>query len=228
MDLWWKIPGEIRNEIYRYLIESREIAMMRTNSTVREEMRGMVTTMIPWRLSLGEAHNKDGAHDFRLGKMKDGVRDLEIRWNLPDPCNGSEPLEGGVAERLDELELGGRRRRGCCVILIERGSYKATWFQVNDVEALAKLDVFEEVTIRIRMGETVCPARLSSHKIELVAVELRAWLETAWGQCQCRQGGGGKELSLCFRPGGDGRIDKRTEGKGDVVGQPGWNRLICL
>ena len=186
--------------------------MMRTNHRIWEEMRGTVMEKIPWRLSLGPGR-EGNAEDHRHGRMKDGVRDLEIRWNLPDPC---EPFRSDVVERLDELELDRCKRRRRCLIRMERGSYLPTLIEAKEMEALATwLEVFEEVDIRIRMGKTMertnCPARLYFYSLEQLAVELGDWLEAAWGNFSQRRVG--DECSLRFTPFADGRSGERMEGK---------------
>ena len=163
--------------------------MMRSSSLVCKEMQGKVQERIPWRLSLGVYR---GQQEYCFGKMKEGVRDLEIRWNLPDEYN-KRPLNGNVRERLEELQLDRCRRRGRCVVWIERESQKSTWFEVDEIAALSRLQGFEEIIIRV-----TGPVRLSSHKIELVVIQLRPWLERAWGKCQQRQEG--KDILLLFWP----------------------------
>ena len=165
----------------------------------------MVREKVPWRLTLGRCKVEE---DHHYGKMKEDVRDLEIYWGLPDACDDSRPLVGTVAARVEELKLGKGKRRGRCVIRIERWSHKATWIRKDEVRALAAVAVFEEVVVEVCMGSDVpCPSRLSLTKVKLVGDLVGGLLETAWGGC--REGGDGKMICYSFRPAGDGVGEER-------------------
>ncbi len=175
----------------------------------------MIWEGISWRMSLGDRRGTDGP-DHGHGRMKEEVRDLEIRWNLPDPCDhNSKGLGGTFRQRLEGLMLDSRRRRRC-VVRIERGSYKSTWIRTHEMAVLAVLECFEEVVIEVRMGTLVpwYPNRLFRGSVERVAGELRGWMEAMWGKCE-EEGDGDGQSAFVFHPVGDGRAAERCRQERD-------------
>ena len=174
----------------------------------------MVLKMIPWRLSLGACREEEGQEwekgkDYRFGKMKEGVRDLEIRWYLPQLYEKSS-LEGKVRDRLEELQLDSGSRRGRCSVWIRRRSERMTWFEVNEIEALSRVQGFEEIVVRI-----TGPNGVSIGMLKRVVARLRPRLDEAWGECDQWQEANG--ILLCYRPTADGVKAKAWTARTEVV-----------
>ena len=144
------LPGEVRNEIYRYLISCGDLSLMRTNRQIYTEMMGLVLSSTPYRLYVNYPLEARYPRRLSSGRIAEGIQNVEIHWRFQRyrrflKCGGSV-----WALQLDPLVS---RKR--CVVYFERTIYMASWIKARDLTALGELAVFSEVIFRVTWKEGV-------------------------------------------------------------------------
>ena len=143
-----KLPGEVRNLIYKDLISRRDLSLMGTNLLIYQEMQGLVLRSIPYRLYVNYPEEARYPRRVPDGKIGEGIHNVEIYWR---PVEQLEQLELDDAPRASfgrSLEAGVPRKR--CVLYFERVSIGWTsWIREQDLSALASLRGFDCVVIRV-------------------------------------------------------------------------------
>ena len=147
---WRKLPGEVRNEIYKYAISYGDLSLMRTNHQIYEEMQGLVLEKTPYRLYVNFPWEARYPRRLPDGKIGESIQNVEIHWRFQRyrrflKCGGSV-----WALQLDPLVS---RKR--CVVYFERTIYMASWIKARDLTALGELAVFSEVIFRVTWKEGV-------------------------------------------------------------------------
>ena len=149
-----RVPGEVRNEVYRYLASGGDLAMMRTSHRISEEMGGLVLEETSYRMFID--YPKEGGAKCRSrvpdGRIGEGIQRVEVHWRLP--YNSTTPHHGYWEEEESEESMATFQwdpvvRRKRCVVLLERDSCTTTWFKCQDLLAWRRLAVFEEVVFRV-------------------------------------------------------------------------------
>ena len=153
-----KLPGEVRNAIYEYLISRGDLSLMRTNHLIYQEMRGLVLRSIPYRLYVNYPEEARYPRRLPSGWIGEGIRNVEIHWR-------GHPEIGWRQRDMEKKEwddgpgasfgLGSEVRRPwkCCVVYFESvPDLWITWIREQDLDALASLRVFDSVVFRVLLG----------------------------------------------------------------------------
>ncbi|CAF9939474.1 hypothetical protein IMSHALPRED_001362 [Imshaugia aleurites] len=197
------LPGELRNDIYGWLVEWGALALMRTNSGIRMEMESLVDERATYRMYV---NHTDPAGDRRGRPSRERVgrvQNVEIHWKLPY-FDGDEHSEEKWSVAGSGLEASARRRR--CAVYLERPPWRATWVRPWHAMAWAELSGFSTVEVRTvgngelaeQMGRTLMDITLDACLRCFVEV-----LEQLWGRCEHGISEGGRVAS--FRPRAEGR-----------------------
>ena len=207
---WWNLPGEIRNQIYEDVSQSRDLAMMRTNSRVCGEMRGALFKKVPYRMYLNYP-KRDKKAGVPVRKVGEGVQLLEIYWRCWEQyCLLQQPglsfPEEVTNEGLDcrpclswgGLEAKGRRRR--CVLYFEKYyPEEGVWLRKCDMRAVSSLGMFEDVVLRVAVGGEI-PAGCDTRELaRRSTANFKKSFERLWGPGEEGWDQGGSYVR--FRPG---------------------------
>ena len=156
-----KLPGEVRNGIYKYLIWCGDLSLMRTNSLIYQEMQGLVWSLTPYKLYVSYPEVCRYPGSLPGGRMGEGIQNVEIHWR-GHPEMGWRQHEVEKKEWEDgpgaSFGLGSEvgRPRKCCVVYFESvPDLWITWIREQDLSALASLRVFDSVVFRVLLGSMV-------------------------------------------------------------------------
>ena len=193
--------------IYKLLVISREIAMMRTNRKVREEMQGMVDAVVPYRLYV----NHPRSEGRRVSLPEAAIQRLEVFWAFR-----TRPVAGFLFEEdkrsVQAFGEVGRSFRKQCVVYLELCVGRTLFFTGEEVQAWRCLVGLEEVRFRVLWREAERDGRgllaSSGSRQSLILQTVGQALESAWGGFE--HGSDGEGEYICLKHGqvsGLGRED---------------------
>lgn len=140
------LPRELRNEIYKYLLSSGELSILRTSHQLSLEALELLYTHGIFRMYVnsGKASRNIQPEDYIVRN----IRNLELRWDLSD-CE----CERNSRKVLDFCWIQQEARMVCHVIL-EFGALRAALLTAFDIFALQNLRVFRKVLLETAVEDS--------------------------------------------------------------------------
>ena len=194
-----RLPGELRNQIYGFLVASRDLAILRTNRVISNEVIPLVEKEIPYRMFVNYPKGPERRSNLPIRGTGERIQNVDVCWSLPD-------LDDEV-ERDDESILAFRWDpnipRGVCSVYLETHPLYYTFMEPDDFEAMKTLQSFEEVVFHIvpkfLEGDPVseCFDKTLEKAVDMVSA-FRQELELALGVAV--EGLDNKGRYLAFRP----------------------------
>lgn len=183
-----KLPGELRNEVYRHLAKSNDLALLTVCRQTHDEMQPIVEEEVPRRIFIS-GYWTDNWQGSGCRRNAERAQNWEVHWT-PSSYPPQLDLRSIGVDRWATLRAESEVQRRRCIVFLEG----ALGFFVNaaDVLAIGSLAGFNVVQFRNRFED------LRGRSIQKVLPGLERMLEPVLGAGE--QGEDGDGQYLVFRP----------------------------
>ena len=140
-----RLPGELRNQIYDILVASRDLAILRTNRVISNEVIPLIDKEIPYRMFVNYPKGPERRSNLPTRGTGERIQNVDVCWSVPDHDDEvGRDVEDILAFRWDP-----NIPRGVCSVHLEIHPFHHTFMEPDDFEAMKTLRSFEEVVMHI-------------------------------------------------------------------------------
>ncbi|KAK3169672.1 hypothetical protein OEA41_009056 [Lepraria neglecta] len=140
-----RLPGELRNQIYGFLVASRDLAILRTNRVISNEVIPLIDKEIPYLMFVNYPKGLECRSNLPTRGTGERIQNVDVCWSVPDHDDEFDRDDEGIlAFRWDP-----NIPRGVCSVHLEIHPFHHTFMEPDDFEAMKTLQSFEEVVMHI-------------------------------------------------------------------------------
>ena len=152
----FRLPRELRDEIYDYLLASGDLQILRTSRPLSQEaLRSL------YRKAVFKVH-MNSTNSFRNVKpsknVVDKIQNIKIQWDLSDFSSSHNAFE------IIVLFHGYQVARGTCHVLLRFDAWRAALLRPADIHALRILRVFRTVMLEVKIKDST--SAISSDRLD--------------------------------------------------------------